>query len=44
MRELSQRVLAAGATEVHPPQDFAYKPRSSCVRDPDGNVIDLTGQ
>ena len=37
------RALAAGATEVHPPQDFPYKPRSSCVRDPDGNVIDLTG-
>ncbi|GAA0529895.1 hypothetical protein GCM10010172_08250 [Paractinoplanes ferrugineus] len=36
------RALAAGATELHPPTDFAWKPRTSCVRDPDGNLIDLT--
>jgi len=28
--------------EVHPPMDFPYKPRSSCVRDPSGNHVDLT--
>jgi DNA-binding transcriptional MerR regulator len=37
-----QRALAAGGTEVHPPQEFSYKPRSSCVRDPSGNVVHLT--
>jgi DNA-binding transcriptional MerR regulator len=36
------RALAAGAAEAHPPTDFAWKPRTSCVRDPSGNLIDLT--
>jgi DNA-binding transcriptional MerR regulator len=36
------RALAAGATEVHPPEDFAWKPRTSCVRDLSGNCIDLS--
>jgi hypothetical protein len=35
------RALAAGVTEVHPPTDFAWKPHTSCVRDPSGNCIDL---
>ncbi|MBB2948927.1 DNA-binding transcriptional MerR regulator [Actinoplanes lutulentus] len=37
-----RRALEAGGTEVHPPADFAWKPRTSCVRDLDGNVIDLS--
>ncbi|GIH21498.1 MerR family transcriptional regulator [Rugosimonospora africana] len=37
-----QRALDAGGTEVHPPTDFAWKPRTSCVRDPSGNLIDLS--
>ncbi|GAA2610029.1 MerR family transcriptional regulator [Paractinoplanes durhamensis] len=36
------RALAAGGAEHHPPADFAWKPRTSCVRDPDGNLIDLS--
>ncbi|MFB9239408.1 MerR family transcriptional regulator [Plantactinospora siamensis] len=36
------RALRAGAAEVHPPRDFAWKPRTSCVRDADGNTIDLS--
>ena len=36
------RAINAGGVEVHPPTDFAWKPRTSCVRDPDGNVIDLS--
>jgi DNA-binding transcriptional MerR regulator len=37
-----QRALDAGGAEVHPPTDFAWKPRTSCVRDPSGNLIDLS--
>ncbi|BFU44777.1 MerR family transcriptional regulator [Krasilnikovia sp. MM14-A1004] len=36
------RALEAGAREVRPPTDFAWKPRTSCVRDRDGNLIDLS--
>jgi DNA-binding transcriptional MerR regulator len=36
------RAIEAGGVEVHPPTDFAWKPRTSCLRDPDGNVIDLS--
>ena len=36
------RALGAGGAEVHPPAEFAWKPRTSCVRDPDGNLIDLS--
>ncbi|MEU4160818.1 MerR family transcriptional regulator [Actinoplanes sp. NPDC026670] len=36
------RAVNAGGVEVHPPTDFAWKPRTSCVRDPDGNDIDLS--
>jgi DNA-binding transcriptional MerR regulator len=36
------RALAAGAAEVHAPADFAWKPRTSCVREPAGNLIDLS--
>ncbi len=36
-----QRALDAGATEVYPPVDKPWKPRSSCVADPSGNRIDL---
>ena len=37
-----QRALDAGGTEHHPPTDLAWKPRTSCVRDPSGNLIDLS--
>jgi DNA-binding transcriptional MerR regulator len=37
-----ERALRAGGAEEHPPADFAWKPRTSAVRDPDGNVIDLS--
>ena len=37
-----ERALHAGAVEVHPPTDFAWKPRTSCVHDLDGNAIDLS--
>jgi DNA-binding transcriptional MerR regulator len=37
-----RRALDAGGAELHPPTDFAWKPRTSCVADPDGNVIDLS--
>ena len=36
------RALPAGAAEVHPPMEFSYRPRTSCLHDPDGNTIDLT--
>jgi predicted enzyme related to lactoylglutathione lyase len=36
------RALAAGAAEADPPTEYAWKPRTSCVRDPSGNLIDLT--
>lgn len=35
------RALSAGAAEVAPPTDQPWKPRSSTVRDPNGNHIDL---
>jgi uncharacterized glyoxalase superfamily protein PhnB len=34
-----QRALKAGAHEVQPPEDFAWKPRSSIIDDPSGNRI-----
>jgi DNA-binding transcriptional MerR regulator/catechol 2,3-dioxygenase-like lactoylglutathione lyase family enzyme len=37
-----QRALDAGATEVHPPRDFDWKPRTSIVDDPNGNRIALS--
>lgn len=37
-----QRALDAGATEVHPPRDFDWKPRTSIVDDPDDNRIALS--
>ncbi len=37
-----QRALTAGAAEVHPATDYEWKPRTSCVRDPSGNCIDLS--
>jgi predicted enzyme related to lactoylglutathione lyase len=36
-----RRALGAGAAEIQAPMDFAWKPRTSCVRDPSGNLIDL---
>lgn len=36
------RALEAGAVEEHPPIEFGWKPRTSCVRDPYGNLIDLS--
>ncbi|GAB1644061.1 MerR family transcriptional regulator [Krasilnikovia sp. MM14-A1259] len=36
------RAVSAGAVEVGPPTDFSWKPRTSCVRDRDGNFIDLS--
>ncbi|GAA4601731.1 DNA-binding transcriptional MerR regulator [Actinoplanes octamycinicus] len=35
------QALAAGAEEISPPTDYAWKPRTSAVRDPDGNLIEL---
>lgn len=35
------RALAVGASEVEAPVDKPWKPRSSTVRDPSGNHIDL---
>jgi DNA-binding transcriptional MerR regulator len=35
------RALAAGAVEIESPADKPWKPRSSTVRDPGGNHIDL---
>jgi len=37
-----QRALAVGATEIHPPMEFEWKPRTSVVDDPSGNRISLT--
>jgi DNA-binding transcriptional MerR regulator len=37
-----QRALEIGATEIHPPMEFAWKPRSSVVDDPGGNRIQLS--
>lgn len=37
-----QRALDAGGTEVHPPKEFEWKPRTSLVDDPSGNRIALT--
>jgi predicted enzyme related to lactoylglutathione lyase len=37
-----QRALDAGGTEVHPPREFAWKPRTSLIDDPSGNRIALT--
>jgi DNA-binding transcriptional MerR regulator len=39
--EAHRRALGAGATEHFPPEDRPWKPRSSCVIDPSGNLIDL---
>jgi predicted enzyme related to lactoylglutathione lyase len=39
--EAHRRALAAGGVEVEAPYDAAWKPRSSEVRDPSGNVISL---
>jgi predicted enzyme related to lactoylglutathione lyase len=39
--EAHRRALAAGGTEVEAPCDAAWKPRSSEVGDPSGNVISL---
>lgn len=36
------RVIEAGGAEIHPAADFVWKPRTSCVGDLDGNVIDLS--
>jgi PhnB protein len=37
-----RRAMEAGATEVQPPMEFAWKPRSSVVDDPSGNRVQLT--
>lgn len=36
------RALDAGGTEVHPPREFEWKPRTSLVDDPSGNRLALT--
>jgi predicted enzyme related to lactoylglutathione lyase len=38
---IHRRAIAAGATEVHPPRDYDWKPRTSIVDDPSGNRIAL---
>lgn len=40
--EAHQRALDAGGTEQSAPANYPWKPRSSCVADPSGNLIDLT--
>jgi uncharacterized glyoxalase superfamily protein PhnB len=35
------RALTAGAVEIEAPADKPWKPRSSTVKDPGGNHIDL---
>lgn len=42
LERLHQRALDAGATEVHAPRDFDWKPRTSIIDDPDGNRIALS--
>jgi DNA-binding transcriptional MerR regulator len=37
-----ERALEAGAAEVQPPMEFAWKPRSSVVDDPGGNRVQLS--
>ncbi len=37
-----ERAVAVGGGEVHPPEDFAWKPRTSRIRDPSGNLVDLS--
>lgn len=36
------RALEHGATEISPPTDYAWKPRSSVIDDPSGNRIQLS--
>ena len=36
-----RRALDAGGTEVHPPREFEWKPRTSLVDDPSGNRLAL---
>ena len=42
VNEAHQRALDAGGTEHSAPADYPWKPRSSCLADPSGNLIDLT--
>lgn len=39
---MHKRAIAAGASEVHPPQDYDWKPRTSIVDDHSGNRIALS--
>ena len=36
------RALEHGATEISPPADYEWKPRSSVIDDPSGNRIQLS--
>jgi predicted enzyme related to lactoylglutathione lyase len=36
-----RRALDAGASEIHPPMEFEWKPRTSIVDDPSGNRLAL---
>ena len=40
--EFNARALEHGATEISPPADYAWKPRSSVIDDPSGNRIQLS--
>lgn len=40
--EVHRRAVSAGAVQVQPPMDFAWKPRSSVIDDPSGNRIQLS--
>jgi len=40
--EAHQRALDAGARELSPPADYAWKPRASLVAEPSGNLIGLS--
>jgi DNA-binding transcriptional MerR regulator/predicted enzyme related to lactoylglutathione lyase len=39
--QVHRRALEAGAIEMYAPVETSWKPRSSCVADPSGNLIDL---
>jgi predicted enzyme related to lactoylglutathione lyase len=42
VNNVHRRAIEAGASEVDPPMDYAWKPRSSIIDDPSGNRILLS--
>lgn len=41
LADAHSRAVQAGATELAPPRDLAGMPRTSCLRDPNGNTVNL---